>query len=125
MPIRLATVVGIVLLALLAVVRVARPPAPVPATSPDTVFSAERAMQQVEEIAAKPHEVGTAEHDRVRDHIFGELASLGLRPQTQRATAIGTRYQDAGRVENILAWLPGSTPNGKAVLGDASGASCS
>jgi hypothetical protein len=116
MLVRITTVVGIVLLSVLAVLRVARPPAPVAATAPDTVFSTERALQQVEEIAVKPHPVGTPEHDRVRDHIFGELASLGLRPQIQRATAIGTRYQDAGQIQNILAWLPGSTPNGKAVL---------
>ncbi|MEO7085887.1 MAG: M20/M25/M40 family metallo-hydrolase, partial [Gemmatimonadaceae bacterium] len=113
---RLASAVGLVLLAMLAVLRIARPPAPVPATAPDVEFSAERAMGHVEEIATRPHPLGTADHDRVRDYIVGELGSLQLRAQIQRATAIGTRYQSAGRVENVLAWLPGSSPNGKAVL---------
>ena len=40
----------------------------------------------------------------------------GLRPQVQATTGVGTRYQVAGRVQNILAWLPGSDPHGKAVL---------
>ena len=60
--------------------------------------------------------MGTADHDRVRDYIVAQLTSLGLRPQIQSATAIGTRYQEAGRVQNILAWIPGSDPKGKAVL---------
>jgi hypothetical protein len=80
------------------------------------VFSAERAMQHVERIAERPHPMGTADHDRVRDYIVEQLTALGLRPQIQQATAIGTRYRQAGRVQNILARLPGGDPNGKAVL---------
>jgi hypothetical protein len=41
---------------------------------------------------------------------------MGLTAQIQRTTGVGTRYQEAGRVQNILAWIPGSTPNSKAVL---------
>ena len=40
-----------------------------------------------------------------RDHAAGAAT-----------TAIGTRYQEAGRVQNLLAWLPGADPKGKAVL---------
>jgi hypothetical protein len=80
------------------------------------VFSAERAMRHVEQIAQRPHSMGTADHDRVRDYIVGQLSALGLHPEIQDATAIGTRYREAGRVQNILARLPGSDPNGKAVL---------
>jgi hypothetical protein len=29
-------------------------------------------------------------------------------------TAVGTRYQAAGRVQNILAWIPGRSRTGKA-----------
>ncbi|HTE47366.1 MAG TPA: M20/M25/M40 family metallo-hydrolase, partial [Gemmatimonadaceae bacterium] len=94
----------------------ARPPAPVPATSPDTVFSAERALRHVEAIAVRPHAMGMPDHARVRDYIVAELTALGLKPQIQDATAIGTRYQASGRVQNILAWLPGSDVEGKAVL---------
>lgn len=60
--------------------------------------------------------MGGADHDRVRDYIAGQLSALGLNPEIQRTTGIGTRYQHAGRVQNILALLPGSKPNGKSVL---------
>jgi hypothetical protein len=113
---RVGAVVGLIVLAAISILRVARPPSPVAATAPDTVFSAERALHHVEQIAQRPHPMGTADHDRVRDYILAQLTALGLRPQVQVATAIGTRYQGAGRVQNILAWLPGSDAKGKAVL---------
>jgi len=113
---RLATALGVVALCAVSILRVTRPPAPVPATAPDTVFSAERALRHVEAIAQRPHSMGTADHDRVRDYVVAQLTSLGLRPQIQATTAIGTRYQEAGRVQNILAWMPGNDAKGKAVL---------
>ena len=113
---RIGVALGLLLLSAASILRVARPPSAVPSTAPDTVFSAERAMRHVEQIAQRPHPMGTADHDRVRDYIVGQLSALGLSPQIQQATAIGTRYREAGRVQNILARLPGSAPNGKAVL---------
>ncbi|HET9636003.1 MAG TPA: M28 family peptidase, partial [Gemmatimonadaceae bacterium] len=87
-----------------------------PATAPDTAFSAERAMRHVKQIAQRPHPMGTADHDRVRDYILGQLSALGLTPQIQQTTAIGTRYREAGHVQNIIARLPGTDPTRKAVL---------
>ena len=113
---RLTTALGLLALCVISVVRVARPPAPVPATSPDTVFSAERALRHVEQIAARPHPMGSADHDRVRDYIAEQITQMGITPQLQLTTAIGTRYQQAGRVQNLLAWFPGSDTKGKAVL---------
>jgi len=113
---RVATAFGLAVLCAISVLRVTRPPSPVPATSPDTVFSAERAMRHVEAIAVRPHPMGSADHDRVRDYIMGQLTALGLKPQLQVTTAVGTRYQAAGRVQNILAWIPGKESNGKALL---------
>lgn len=113
---RLATILGLLALCAASIIRVGRPPRPVPATAPDTVFSAERAMRHVESIAMRPHPMGTPEHDRVRDYIIARLVALGLKPQVQTTTAVGTRYQSAGRVQNILAWLPGSNSSGKALL---------
>ena len=113
---RIGVALGLIVLCAFAILRTARPPRAVPATAPDTVFSAERAMQQVEQIAQRPHAVGTADHDRVRDHISARLSALGLEPQLQTTTAIGTRYREAGRVQNILARIPGSEPGSKAVL---------
>ena len=111
-----AAALGVAALTTLSIVRVTRPPAPVPATAPDSVFSAERAMRHVEQIAVRPHPMGTPDHDRVRDYIVGQLSALGLKAQLQATTAIGTRYQDAGRVQNIVAWMPGTDPTAKAVL---------
>jgi hypothetical protein len=52
----------------------------------------------------------------VRDYIVGQLTGLGLRVEVQSTTGIGTRYQEAGRVENIIGLLPGSAPGGKVLL---------
>ena len=73
-------------------------------------------MRHVEQIAQRPHPMGSEDHERVRDYIVGQISALGLRPQVQQATAIGTRYREAGRVQNILTRVPGTAPNGKAVL---------
>jgi hypothetical protein len=113
---RAATAFGLAVLCAISILRVTRPPSPVPASAPDTVFSAERAMRHVEAIAVRPHPMGSADHDRVRDYIVGQLTALGLKPQLQVTTAVGTRYQAAGRVQNILSWMPGKESNGKALL---------
>src|SRR5450756_2867588 len=98
---RIGVALGLLVLCAASILRVARPPRAVPATAPDTAFSAERAMRHVEQIAQRPHAMGTADHDRVRDYIVEQLSALGLRSQIQQATAIGTRYQQAGRVQNL------------------------
>jgi len=113
---RLGVALGLLALCAISILRVARPPRPIDATAPDTVFSAERAMKHVEQIAQRPHPIGGGDHDRVRDYIIGQLSALGLAPQIQQTTAIGTRYRSVGRVQNILARLSGSDPSGKAVL---------
>ncbi len=115
-PIRVAAALGLIALTWLSVLRDTRPPRPLPATAADTAFSAERAMRDVEEIAARPHPLGSPAHDEVRDYIMGRLTALGLAPRLQTTTGVSTRFPVAGRVQNILAWIPGTTPNGKAVL---------
>ncbi len=58
-------------------------------------------MKHVLAIAQRPHPIGSAEHDRVRDYLVAQFSNLGLGPQIQNATGVGTRYADAGRVQNI------------------------
>jgi hypothetical protein len=116
MLVRIGVPVGLLVLCAASILRVGLPPRTVPATAPDTAFSAERAMRHVAQIAQRPHPMGTADHDRVRDYIIAQLSALGLQAEIQQATAIGTRYQQAGRVQNILARLPGTDSGGKAVL---------
>src|SRR5215510_8124953 len=113
---RLLAAAGLLFLCAWSVVRTALPPRPVPASAPDTVFSAERAIRHVGQSAVRPHAIGMPDHDRVRDYIVGQLTAIGLQPQIQETTAISTRYREAGRVQNILAWIPGALPTGKAVL---------
>src|SRR5512140_1755897 len=113
---RIGVALGLVALCALSILRTVQPPRALSAAAPDTVFSAERAMRHVEQIAQRPHAMGTADHDRVRDYIVQQLSMLGLQTQTQAATAIGTRYREAGRVQNILARLPGTEHGSKAVL---------
>ena len=92
------------------------PPRPLPTTAPDSAFSAERAMADVRAIAERPHPPATADHERVKDYVVSRLRAAGLDPQIQRTTAIGPRFPQAGRVENVIARLPGRTPGGRAVM---------
>ena len=98
------------------VVRTTRPPAPVAANAPVTVFSAQRAMRHVRAMAERPHPIGSADAVRVRGYVMAELTALGLTPEVQEATGVGTRYQVVGRVHNVMARVPGTTPGGPAVL---------
>ena len=92
------------------------PPAVVPASAPASAFSAERALAHVRAIAQRPHPIGSPDNARVREYVIGQLRSLGLEPQVQEATGVGTRYPEAGYVRNVLARLPGRTPGGQAVV---------
>ncbi len=110
------TVAGLLVLCALLVRRAAEPPDPLPTNAPATEFSAERAFAHVREIAQRPHPLGSPDNARVRDYVVGQLRSLGLEPQVQGATGVGTRYAEAGYVRNILARVPGRTPGGQAVV---------
>ncbi len=80
---QIGVALGLIALCALSILRTVRPPSPVPASAPDTVFSAERAMRHVEQIAQRPHPPGSTDHDRVRDYVVAQLTALGLRPQMQ------------------------------------------
>jgi hypothetical protein len=107
---------GVLLLGTWSILRMTRPPAAQPASAPDTVFSAGRAMRDVAVIAQRPHPVGSADHDRVRDYIVQRLESLGLRPVLQQDTGVGTRYHRSGRVTNIAALVPGRARDSLVVM---------
>ena len=73
-------------------------------------------MAHVREIAQRPHATGSADNVRVREYVVAQLRALGLEPQVQEATGVGTRYPEAGHVRNVMARLPGRTPGGPAVV---------
>ncbi|WP_084507490.1 M20/M25/M40 family metallo-hydrolase [Nocardia violaceofusca] len=89
--------------------------------TPAGEFSAERALATIREIASRPHPVGTAEHDRVRDHLVGKLRELGL--DTDVRYGVGRYPVDPhravavlGQTGNIVARWPGSGATGTIYL---------
>jgi Peptidase family M28 len=63
-------------------------------------------MRYVRAIAQRPHPVGSADHDRVRDYIRGQFAQLGLDAAVQ--SGVGTFHGHSSYVENIVARFPGA-----------------
>ena len=94
------------------------PPYPQPASAQASEFSAERAFSHVQQIAERPHPVGSAANAKVRDYLIGQLEDLGLRPTVQEATSARMKEGIASiaRVRNIHARIPGSSPTGHVVL---------
>jgi hypothetical protein len=111
------------LLVLAAVVGLAwvaqRPPAPVSASAPAREFSAERAAEHLRRIASdQPTPIGSAASDAIRDYLVAELAALGFSAEVQEGVGAFTSDADsvAGRVDNVVATLPGRDPSGRVVL---------
>ncbi|MGW4095292.1 M20/M25/M40 family metallo-hydrolase [Mycobacterium sp. NPDC004974] len=90
-------------------------------SAPMEMFSAERALDTVKAIASRPHPVGSAEHDRVREHLVDQLRNLGL--DTEIRYGVG-RYPaqlehdllGMARVGNIVAHRPGRDSTGTVYL---------
>lgn len=88
-------------------------------SAPATEFSADRAMSTVREIASTPHPVGTAEHDRVRDHLVGRLRDLGLDTEIRHGVGripLDRSVPTLGAVDNIVAHRPGTDSTGTLYL---------
>jgi hypothetical protein len=82
--------------------------------APLSEFSTKRALEKVKEIAAKPHYVGSKNHEVVANYLVKELRNLGLETSLQEGftmTEKGTLVQS----KNILARIKGSA-NTKALL---------
>lgn len=111
------------------------PPAVVPRSAPQTVFSAERALDHLQVIARAPHPTGSIENFRVRDYLLTQLRQLGLEAEVQTSTSV---YHDTGKwgipgpkgmevgpdtwglagatVHNVMARIPGTGSSGAVVL---------
>ncbi len=117
-------ITGPITLALLCLVgflalRSIEPPAVVDSNAPATEFSAARAMRDVQEIAKKPHPLGSAENDRVRQYLSARLRELGANPQIQTTTvARNTPFGPAkwAVVNNLVAKIPGTNPGGAVLI---------
>lgn len=102
------------------------PPAPLSYSAASTVFSAARAMRDVQLIASEPHVTGTAESLQVIDIIIKRMTDLGMEVSTQQGTidARGTAKRNSwtGRADppatltNLIGILPGKDRKLPAVL---------
>jgi hypothetical protein len=116
-----AGVVGLLVVA--AVVGLAwvtqQPPAPVPASAPASQFSAERALVHLRRIAAEgPTPIGSAGSTAVRDYLVAELSAVGFAVEVHEGLGARTFGDStvAGRVDNVVATLPGRDTTGRVVL---------
>jgi hypothetical protein len=96
-----------------------QPPSAKPADAPPGEFSAARAFEHVQRIAAQTHVAGSAADSQVVDELVATLSGLGLDTRVQNA--VGTGQSAAGatemaRVRNVVAVLPGSDPTGRLFL---------
>ncbi|HEX2289762.1 MAG TPA: M20/M25/M40 family metallo-hydrolase, partial [Pseudonocardiaceae bacterium] len=117
---RAAAAVGALFVVVVAVLTLLseRPPSPVPASAPAQQFSAQRALVALQEFATEPRPLGSVASDRARDYLVDALRSAGFSVQTQRAVGSVSAEGVAafGRVDNIVATLPGRNPTGSVVL---------
>lgn len=93
-----------------------RLPDPLPVDAPVEQFSAQRAIDRLEPLVEEPHPAGSAALAEVRDDLVSQLEEMGLEVEIQSTTGTLPRYQVAGRVDNILARLPGTDSSGALLL---------
>ncbi|MBM7491070.1 hypothetical protein JOD64_002292 [Micromonospora luteifusca] len=100
-----------------------RTPTPKPADAPAGEFSAARAYEDVQVIAARSHVAGSPANDQVRAHVEQQLRGLGLETEVQDTVApeAGQLSGAAGgatlaRVRNVVARLPGTDSTGRVFL---------
>lgn len=112
---RLLALVGCLALALAGAWMASRTPAPTPGSATASVgaFNTGRAFLDVQTIAARPHPLGSAEHDNVRAYLMQRLAGMGLQPQERPGHAVEARtgrsgkWIEGGDLVNVLGVLPG------------------
>ncbi|MGS2761691.1 M28 family peptidase [Sinomicrobium sp. M5D2P9] len=82
--------------------------------APENTFSTERAMIQIRAISQKPHYVGSAAHEEVREYLLSELRKMGLETKVQEGYISGN-WGNVSKARNILARIQGSG-NGQALM---------
>lgn len=88
-------------------------PRPLSPEAPPEVFSAGRALADIEIIAREPHPTGSRANFAVREHLVERMTALGLSPQVTVARPVWTReiagktHVTGARIENLTGVLPG------------------
>ncbi|MDQ2653802.1 MAG: M20/M25/M40 family metallo-hydrolase, partial [Chloroflexota bacterium] len=95
----------------------ARPPAPLPASAPESQFAAGRAQEKLARLVgdSSGHPTGTAQNAAVRQRVIDEMTALGLPVETQTAFSCQPRWAVCANVTNVMTRWPG-TSDGPAVL---------
>ncbi len=112
----LAVLAGVGVLAVLAF----RPPAPV-ADAPPGEFAAGRAEQHLRAVAQRPHPIGSADNERVRDYLVDTARGLGAEVAVESDDVV-VPWRGVVRVataHNVVARVRGTDPSvsgGKALL---------
>ena len=95
------------------------PPDPLPITAPAERFSAARAFEHVQEIAAETHVAGSPANDRVLEGLVRPSPTWDSTPGCRTRSAPGRPSPGAmemARVRNVVAVLPGSDSTGRLFL---------
>ncbi|MCG3135848.1 MAG: hypothetical protein HMLKMBBP_03620 [Planctomycetes bacterium] len=87
-----------------------RPPAPVGADAPPTVFSAARALVDLQAVLGgdAPHPIGSAASKAVRERLAARLRSVGMDVEVQRDWVVVAGQRQAAWVENVVGRIPGA-----------------
>jgi hypothetical protein len=93
-------------------------PSVTPASASAEVFSAERAMADLEAVASSPRPMGSPEHGRTVAAIQARLAQLGVESQVVEGVATRNDYNQvfAGRLRNVIARIPGTGSTGAVAM---------
>lgn len=94
------------------------PPSVVSKDAPATEFSGERAMGYLRGLIGPggTRMVGSVPNARARTYLLETLTELGYTPEVQERFLVSRRFSCSGRLSNVIAELPGSDPEAKAVL---------
>lgn len=97
------------------------PPAPVGADAPPAEFSAGRAEAHLRQIAIRPHPIGTADNDRVRQFIADTARGYGADVTVETGDVVWRwrHVHRAATTHNVVARVRGEDPavsGGKALL---------
>lgn len=90
----------------------AMPISAAPVSAPAAVFSAERAMTELQAIARVPHPMGSQATAGMRAYLVQQICAMGLTPEVQATTTITQHWPSsevywAGTVNNVVVRLNG------------------
>lgn len=93
-------------------------PAVVAASASPSVFSAERAMDDLRAVASRPRSIGTAAHEATIATIRSRLTEMGVQSQVVEDVVARPDFGQvfAGRLRNVIARIPGTDSTGAVLL---------